>query len=42
MVLDTNFQKKLFAFSENSLEQTLRQKLRTGWEVVMSFYIAFL
>jgi hypothetical protein len=41
MVLDTNFQKKLFAFSENSLEQTLRQKLRTGWEVVMSFYIAF-
>jgi hypothetical protein len=41
MVLDTNFQKKLFAFSENSLELSLRQKLMAGWEVVTSFYIAF-
>jgi hypothetical protein len=41
MVLDTNFLKKLFAFSKNSLELTFRQKLMAGWEVVTSFYIAF-
>jgi hypothetical protein len=31
-----------FCKKKESFELTLRQKLRAGWEVLTSFYIAFL